>query len=92
MRLVVQPKANSDLDHIAEWISKDDPSAAKDMIESIDAAIGRLIIPGMAEMGRPGRDRGTRELVETPYVIVYELDQARSLLKILAVFHAAQNR
>jgi hypothetical protein len=26
-------------------------------------------------MGRPGRDKGTRELIEYPYVIVYEVDE-----------------
>ena len=43
-------------------------------------------------MGRPGRAESTRELVEGPYIIVYEVGQDRDELVVLAVFHGAQDR
>jgi plasmid stabilization system protein ParE len=32
-----------------------------------------------------------RVLVEAPYIIVYEVDEDRAELTVLAVFHGAQN-
>lgn len=43
-------------------------------------------------MGGPGREPGTRELVEAPYIIVYEVHRERHEVHILAIFHGAQNR
>jgi len=42
------------------------------------------------ELGRPGRRRGTRELVAsgTPYIVVYRL--RLSSVRVLAVMHGAQ--
>jgi toxin ParE1/3/4 len=43
-------------------------------------------------MGRPGLDPGTRELVEPPYIIVYEVHEARGEIEVLYIVHGAQNR
>ena len=43
-------------------------------------------------MGRPGLEPGTRELVEPPYVIVYEVHDDLDEVIVLAVFHGAQDR
>jgi toxin ParE1/3/4 len=45
-------------------------------------------------MGRRGRARGTHEWVVRglPYIVVYRIDEALDELKILAVFHGAQDR
>jgi plasmid stabilization system protein ParE len=43
-------------------------------------------------MGRQGLVAGTRELVEAPYVIVYEVSDDGEELAVLAVFHGAQSR
>lgn len=45
------------------------------MAERIYKKINHLTVDSLAEMGRPGRVPGTRELVERPYyVITYEID------------------
>lgn len=49
-------------------------------------------MPGLAHMGRPGSAAGTRELVEAPYIIVYEVREDRDELVVLAVYHGAQSR
>jgi plasmid stabilization system protein ParE len=43
-------------------------------------------------MGRPGLDRGTRELIEYPYIIVYEVHEERGDIAVLAIVHGAQDR
>jgi toxin ParE1/3/4 len=43
-------------------------------------------------MGRVGRDPATRELLEGPYIIVYEIHEARDEIVVLAVVHGARNR
>jgi hypothetical protein len=43
-------------------------------------------------MGRLGLDVGTRELIEPPYIIVYEVHAAREEIELLYVAHGAQDR
>jgi plasmid stabilization system protein ParE len=71
---------------------EENPRAAAAMIRRIRRRIGWLATPGLANMGRPGRDPGTRELVEPPYVIVYEVHEARDEIEILSIAHSAKRR
>jgi plasmid stabilization system protein ParE len=64
MKIIVRDKADADLDDIFAWIKNDNPRAAANTIRRLRARIGRLATPGLAHMGRPGLDPGTRELVE----------------------------
>jgi len=43
-------------------------------------------------MGRPGLDPGTRELIEYPYIIVYEVHEDRGYVAVLSIVHGAQAR
>ena len=43
-------------------------------------------------MGRRGREPGTRELIEAPYIIVYEIDEPRDLIIVLSIVHGARDR
>jgi toxin ParE1/3/4 len=43
-------------------------------------------------MGRPGLDPGTRELVDPPYLIVYEVHEDRGEIEVLYIVHAARDR
>jgi plasmid stabilization system protein ParE len=83
MKIVVRAQADEDLDSIFAWIAKDNPSAAVGMIRRIRQRIGRLATPGLEHMGRTGLDPGTRELVEPPYLIVYEVHEARGEIEVL---------
>jgi plasmid stabilization system protein ParE len=51
-----------------------------------------LVETSFPEMGRPGSDPGTRELVVGPYIIVYEVRHERDELVVLGVFHGRQQR
>jgi len=54
--------------------------------------IDRLAIPGLSHIGRPGLAEGTRELVEAPYIVVYEVDEEADEITVLAIVHGARNR
>jgi toxin ParE1/3/4 len=92
MKIVVRAKADEDLDGIFAWIAKDSPRAAVDVIRRIRNRIGRLATPGLEHIGRPGLEPGTRELVEPPYVVVYEVHDARNEIEILTIVHGARDR
>jgi toxin ParE1/3/4 len=91
MRIVIRERAADDLDNIYSWIAKDSPRAATEIVARISKRINLLATPGFAYMGRPGLVRGTRELVEPPYVVVYEVHEDLNELPYLP-FHSAQGR
>jgi len=92
MKVVLDPRAVDDLTHIHSWIAADNPSAAAGVIETILAGIGRLTL--YPSMGRAGLVDGTREWVvpRLPYIVVYQADAATDELRVIAVFHGAQER
>lgn len=92
MNVIVRAEAAEDLAGIFTWIARDNPRAAAETVRRIRRHIGRLGTPGLAHMGRPGRVSGTRELIEAPYIVVYEVHEDRDELVVLAIFHGAQNR
>lgn len=81
---IAERNRESQLDYVAER----NLQAAIDMGDAIEAAVGRL--PAHPHSGRPGRVRGTRELVVsgTPYVIAYRVEPAAVV--ILRLLHDAQ--
>jgi plasmid stabilization system protein ParE len=92
MKVVVHLDAEDDLDRIFNWIAKDNPSAAADMVARIRDHISLLEIDSLANMGRPGSVAGTRELIEFPYIIVYRVDEERAEVAVIAIFHGTQDR
>lgn len=92
MKVVVHETAAADLDGIFEWISKDSPRAAAELVRRIHTRINRLAVPGLSHIGRPGLIAGTRELVEPPYIIVYSIDDAADQIAVLAIVHGARSR
>jgi len=73
---------------IAEFIARDNPTAAYAVHEAILRRVG-----GLAEhprVGRPGRVKGTRELVVpgTPYIVAYRV--AAGDVTVLRILHGAR--
>lgn len=88
MRVEWHPLARTDLAELVEYIANDNPSAAyraHDDIQRQTAALAKH-----PELGRPGRVRGTRELVVagTPYVAAYRI--TGELVTVLRVLHGAR--
>ena len=92
MKIFIRQEADDDLDGIFAWIAKDSPRAAVAMIEQIRAQLDLLASTGFAEMGRLGSVKDTRELIDGPYIIVYEVDKVRDELMVLGIFHIVRDR
>lgn len=91
MKLVFDDRALTDLEGIYHWIAQDSPKAAKAVTERIFASTE--LLTSFPYMGRAGRDDGTREWVvpRLPYVVVYEVQEDRDTIIVIAVFHGAQD-
>lgn len=92
MKIVIEEAAVADLDDAIQWISRNSPRGAANTRRRIVAAINRLSNPKLSGMGRPGQIKGTRELLEHPYVIVYRVDAAIKAVVVQAIIHGARDR
>ncbi len=88
MRVRWLRRALRNLDEEAEYIARDDPDAAAQMVDRIATSVERLATH--PALGRTGRVPGTRELVVsgTPYVVPYRV--RGETVEILRVFHGAR--
>lgn len=91
MRVAWRAAARDDRRRIFGYLAERNPAAAARLVEAlILAADGLASFP---ERGRPGRAPGTRELVAAhPYLLVYVVDHAAQVVRILRVWHGAQDR
>jgi addiction module RelE/StbE family toxin len=90
VRLHFKRRALNHLTQIHDYIAKENPAAAKRVIERIEDAIGRLSMLPMS--GRPGVVKGTRLLAVpgAPYIVVHRI--RADTVEILAVLHTARQR
>ncbi len=88
MRVRWLRRALQNLDEEAEYIARDDPDAAAQMVDRIATSVERLATH--PALGRTGRIPGTRELMVsgTPYVVPYRV--RGETVEILRVFHGAR--
>lgn len=88
MKIAWTRLALQDLHHAWNYIAADNPQAADGVMERIRKAVESLL--SYQNLGRPGRVKGTRELVVvgTPYVVPYRIKQDR--IEILAVIHGSR--
>ncbi len=76
------------LSDIYAYVAADNPESAKRLVNHIRTAIERL--DGFPLMGRPGRRRGTRELIIGAYVVTYRVSGRN--VYIVTVWHGAKLR
>lgn len=90
MKIILQARAEDDLEKIYAWIAKDSPRNADEVIERIYKSMEVLRM--FPRSGRVGRLEGTSELKvpRLPYVLVYTVDE--QAIAIRAVFHTARMR
>jgi addiction module RelE/StbE family toxin len=85
--LIWAARAGDDLEGVQRHVAQDNPSAALALSGLIHSKADLLI--DHPHLGRPGRRRGTRELVAHPnYILIY--DVTRTTVRILRVMHAAR--
>ena len=72
-----------------DYIAEDNPLAAADQDDEIERQVNML--HDHPKMGRPGRVKGTRELVisSTPFVLVYRLKGSQRI-EVLRLLHGSQ--
>ena len=91
MRVAWRAAARDDQRRITAWLAERNKAAAVRVARVLVAAADSLAV--LPAKGRPGRAPGTRERAAVPpYVIVYEVDQAAGVVRILRVWHTAQDR
>jgi addiction module RelE/StbE family toxin len=79
--------ARADFLAILDYISDENPDAAKRLKEDIEAKAAKL--PEFLKLYRSGRVEGTREMVVwSSFIVVYREDE--SAVRILRVLHSAQ--
>jgi plasmid stabilization system protein ParE len=91
MQIEWRPLALADRDAIIAYLELLNPHAAANLLRALVLAGDSLAL--FPNRGRLGLAAGTRELVAvSPYLVVYEVDQAAQIVRILRVWHGAQNR
>lgn len=88
MKLEWLPTAARDRENQLAYVGERNPGAAIEIGDAVEAAVRRLF--DHPRVGRPGRVRGTRELVVggTPYLIIYRVES--DAVVILRLLHGAQ--
>ncbi len=83
-------KAILNLDQEARYIAKNDPQAARLVVDRIYHTVS--LLKDNPSLGHPGRLPDTRELIipKTRYIVPYRVVQRLQRIEILRVFHASR--
>ena len=83
--------AARDLRGIVEFIAADNPNAARRLAEAILAKIeGLSQRPMLGRMVPERSDPAIREVILSPYRIIYRLEQQHEALRVTRIWHAAR--
>jgi toxin ParE1/3/4 len=90
VRLFWRPQAETDRKKAIEYIAERNVGAALAQLDEIERRTDMLI--EHPELGRPGRIRGTRELVisRTPFIAIYRVRRKIRQIEIIRLLHGAQ--
>ena len=90
MKILWTPTADKTFDAQIDYIEQDNPQAAIDVGDRVYQQVEQLA--RFPEMGRPGRKRGTRELIirRTSLVLVYRVRPKLARVEIIRVLHSSQ--
>jgi addiction module RelE/StbE family toxin len=90
MRIRWTPAAAADLKHISDYLKEYHPHYRQPTLRKLYEAVRSL--KHWPQLGRPGREEGTRELLfpPLPYVAVYRVKE--QTIEVLRIHHGAQDR
>ena len=88
MRVRWLRRALRNLEEEADYVARDDPQAAAQVVERITTSVD--LLASQPALGRTGRVPGTRELIitGTPYIVPYRVRD--DTVEILRMFHGAR--
>ncbi len=88
MRILWTEPAVFALESVQNTIARDNPRAAFEVMQRIRVAVSQLA--EHPKIGRPGRVRGTRELVihNLPYIVPYRI--IKKDVQILSLYHTSR--
>lgn len=88
MRIVWTEPAARALESIQDYIARDNRRAAWEVGERMRQAVNQL--EEFPKLGRPGRVRGTLELIvpDLPYIVPYRIKGSE--IQILSVYHTSR--
>ncbi len=85
-----RPKAREDRHDLFDYIAQQNPTAALELDDRIEVQTDAL--PQHPELYKPGRVRGTREMILTPnYVLVYRIKKQAGAIEIVRIIGARQD-
>lgn len=85
------PAARLDLKEISTFISEDKPAAARRFVNSLIHAVERLsYFPESGRIVPELDDPVIREVIRTPFRIVYRVNVQMRIVEIVRVWHAAR--
>ena len=92
-RIVWSKSALADLRDLVRFIAVDDPAVARRFGDRIVSKVETLRpFPRMGRMVPEYRDDEVRELILSPYRIIYEVDDDQAVLSVLRVWHGARGK
>ncbi|HUO07622.1 MAG TPA: type II toxin-antitoxin system RelE/ParE family toxin [Phycisphaerae bacterium] len=94
-RIIITPRAGSDLESIHDYIAQDSPQAAQSVVTRILDALEHLRqFPHRAavERQRPRLRHPVRSLVVSPYIVYFRAIDADETVRILHVRHGARRQ
>jgi len=88
VKVVWTRPALRDLEAIGDFIARDNPIAAANIVTRVFDQLE--LLAQQPHIGRMGRIKGTREFVvtDTPFIVAYRVRDDR--VEVLAVFHGAR--
>ena len=82
--------AREERNSLFDYIAADNPRAALELDDRIEELTNAL--PDHPDLYKPGRVRGTREMVLTPnYVLVYRIRKTANVIEIVRIIGTRQN-
>jgi toxin ParE1/3/4 len=89
MRIRWTPAAAADLQTIHDYLTEHEPHLARSTVTELRQGIRKL--KQFPNIGRPGRETGTRELLHKrlPHIVAYRVKE--DAVEILHIWHPAQD-
>jgi len=90
-KVILTDQAISDLKEIVEFVSKDDPQAAKKLGDAlIEKALSLTRFPERDRVVPELGEEKTREVSLRPYRIIYDVEKAWREVYVIRFWHAAR--